>query len=354
MNLIFAALATAFLVFRAIYRKGLTPLGIAAAVLTAGVHALHPSNAPFASLIAMYFLATFATRVKKDMKERLTLSSVGDGKGGEGPRNHIQVFANSIVASILILIHSYQLGVFDAFPGSVLTTGKNYCFNNDLLLVGIIGNYATTLGDTLSSELGILATSPPILITTLRPTPPGTNGGVSAIGTLAGAAGAAVIGTLSIFLAPFCADWSLIEKGGFVLFITAVGTAGSLFDSLLGAVFQTSVMDVRTGKIVEAPNGAIVLVEPGEVHLSPVAAVKSKIATGAEGVTAKGQADSARRRRASGGQFEIEKMEKTEKSRVIISGNKWGVLSNNQVNLFAAAGSSAAAMAVAGAWWGLL
>ncbi len=49
----------------------------------------------------------------------------------------------------------------------------------------------------------------------------------------------------------------------FVAFVTAVGTFGSLLDSVLGAVLQETVTDVRSGKVVEAPGGGRVLVLPG-------------------------------------------------------------------------------------------
>jgi len=50
------------------------------------------------------------------------------------------------------------------------------------------------LGDTLASELGILSPTPPILITTFKPVPPGTNGAISLGGTLASIGGGLIMG----------------------------------------------------------------------------------------------------------------------------------------------------------------
>ena len=46
--------------------------------------------------------------MKHDVKTRLTASATGH-PAGEGARTHIQVLANSVVASILILFHIRQL-----------------------------------------------------------------------------------------------------------------------------------------------------------------------------------------------------------------------------------------------------
>ncbi|RPB06569.1 hypothetical protein P167DRAFT_514457, partial [Morchella conica CCBAS932] len=276
MNLIYATVATTLLVIRAISRKSLTTSGVIAAIFTAAVHALHPWNLPFTLLLVFYGLGTAATKVKHDIKAKLTLSSSGT-PGGEGARNHVQVFANSIVASILILLHTAQLYDLNLNTITTRTTPSSplfspahgACFDNtpeNLLAIGIIANYAATLSDTLSSELGILASSPPRLITTWNVTPKGTNGGITLAGITAGAAGAAIIGLVAAVMLPACegseAAWGLWEKVWLVAFVTVVGTVGSLLDSLLGALFQQSVIDVRSKKIVEAPNGAKVLVEP--------------------------------------------------------------------------------------------
>lgn len=55
---------TLAMVYRAGSHKSLTPAGIVAAVLTAGAHALHPWNLPFALLIIFYLIGTRVTKVR--------------------------------------------------------------------------------------------------------------------------------------------------------------------------------------------------------------------------------------------------------------------------------------------------
>lgn len=97
-------------------------------------------------------------------------------------------------------------------------------------------HFACCLGDTLASELGILSKSPPILITTLKPVPPGTNGGLSILGTVASLAGGFVMGlTLAITLAienTACRrDW-VTELVPLLLWGTVAGGLGSLVRSI--------------------------------------------------------------------------------------------------------------------------
>lgn len=150
--------ATLMLVWRAWSRNSLTPAGIFVATVTAIVHALHPWSCFFALLVVFFLggttvtkascsgLSHFATdkltwihynQVKQDVKARLTLSSTG-ASGAEGPRTHIQVLANSIVASVLILLHYRQL-LARGNVGNVGNTNQNcWLFGGDLLVVGIV------------------------------------------------------------------------------------------------------------------------------------------------------------------------------------------------------------------------
>jgi hypothetical protein len=72
-------------------------------------------------------------QVKHDTKAKLTQSANG-ASGGEGSRNHIQVIANSGVASILILLHLWQLKKEGRFES------RDLCFHkkSDVLVIGIV------------------------------------------------------------------------------------------------------------------------------------------------------------------------------------------------------------------------
>lgn len=266
MQLYISLPITLAILYRAHSHKSLTPVALPVAGATALLHGAYPSPLPFVLLLVFFLIGTRATKVKADIKATLTLSSTGS-TGGEGPRSAIQVLANSAAASVLCLLHiwRYGTGQVEGCLGTVPT--------RDILLAGIIANYAAVTADTLSSELGILSSHKPRLITTLREVPPGTNGGVTGTGLFAGLAGAFVIGVVSVCFLPLCLEdgWlSLLsqkENGtgagdvfGLVLAIASWGALGSVLDSLLGALLQASVIDKRTGKVVEGAGGTKVLV----------------------------------------------------------------------------------------------
>ncbi|KAL8769924.1 MAG: hypothetical protein Q9209_004171 [Squamulea sp. 1 TL-2023] len=269
--------ATAALVWRAYSRNSLTPAGLVVAALTAVVHAIHPWSVFFALLVVFFLTGTAVTKVKHDVKAHLTLSSTGSS-GGESRRTHVQVLANSLVASLLILLHYRQLR-----DQSGVANQGCWPYASDLLVVGIVSNYAAVAADTFSSELGILSKDKPRLLTSwnFRPVPPGTNGGITLLGVSAGFLGASAIALTSVLLLPFCpigpasrtgklfgdnqpgfeggSGWGLWEKAAWVSAVSFWGGLGSLLDSALGGWLQASVIDERSGKVVEGSGGKKVL-----------------------------------------------------------------------------------------------
>jgi uncharacterized protein (TIGR00297 family) len=103
-----------------------------------------------------------------------------------------------------------------------------------------VGAIAAVTADTWATEIGVLNPQPPRLITTGQSVPTGSSGGVTVLGLLASAAGAAFIGLLAALLAAF--DLQLATLSAQIVFLPAIATiAGllaSLIDSLLGATVQ--------------------------------------------------------------------------------------------------------------------
>lgn len=317
MNLFISLPITVLILLRAYRRNSLTPVGLVAAGITAVIHSLHPSPVPFTLLGTFFITGTTATKIHHERKATLTMSPSGES-GGEGPRTHMQVWANSGVASGLILLYVWRYGAAD-LPSSWRrpSPGDPPCpgFGTDILLAGVVANYAAVCADTLSSELGILSSAQPRLITApWRAVARGTNGGVTLTGLAAGALGGFIIALAAVGVGTFCDSfhdsrrpWTTPDKLSYVLTVTSLGLLGTVTDSVLGSLLQASVLDRRTGKVVEGAGGTRVLISPK-----------------ARGPTA---------------------------SRTLGTGHD--LLDNNQINLAMAAVTTLAGMAVASWQWGV-
>jgi hypothetical protein len=87
--------------------------------------------------------------VNHEAKARLTHSSSGS-PGGEGPRTHIQVLANSGVATVLILLHAWSLRKENGeFDDQCLRRGA-WPRTSDVLVAGIVAYVYTTPVPTLT------------------------------------------------------------------------------------------------------------------------------------------------------------------------------------------------------------
>jgi len=99
-----------------------------------------------------------------------------------------------------------------------------------IFVIPTLAALAEATADTVSSEIGQAFGGQPILITTLRRVPPGTDGAISLYGTLAGILTAAIIAATG---AP-ALGMSFAE----CLTAFAAGVAGLFFDTLLGATIE--------------------------------------------------------------------------------------------------------------------
>ena len=300
------------------------------------------------------------------------------------------MLANSGVASILTLLSAYQL--------SSRSEAQNcYPWGGDLLIVGVIANYAAVAADTFSSELGILSNSQPRLITspTLRKVPKGTNGGVTIWGLVAGLLGSFIIVTSAMVFLPFCGSslstmlhgndlnphntskrggsWTLEQMMSFAMGLTIWGALGSVLDSLLGGWLQQSVVDTRSGRIVEGEGGKKVLVHsagqgPNSMHFKTRAEIKAKLLNheGKGAIpkpadngqdTPDGEVEEKLDEKMGYRKYNPDKKPRQlslgdgEPGRVVESG--LALLDNNEVNFVMALTISLGAMAIAGWAWNI-
>ncbi|KXZ54053.1 hypothetical protein GPECTOR_5g161 [Gonium pectorale] len=251
-------------------RKGsLAGSGAVAAFLVGSVHMFCGLQYGL-TLIFFYLSSSKLTRLGA---KRKALVEEHHKEGGR--RDAVQVLANSLAAC--------------AFAGTSYGASMRYGSAEELprvLLAGaFLGHYAACCGDTWASEVGVLSRAPPRLITTGRPVPPGTNGGVSALGVACSAAGGMAVG-LAFFAAGLagCAlgaaprggslcpgrggegsgrwlsgaslAWGPSGLWPLVISGLACGLFGSVLDSLMGATLQYTGWDPALGRVVGYPGRA--------------------------------------------------------------------------------------------------
>jgi uncharacterized protein (TIGR00297 family) len=174
-----------------------------------------PWHTALAPVLAVFVLTFIATRLGRERKKR-----VGTAENRQG-RTASQVAANLGMAALVSeeVVQSWLTGsgwFSKAAPALLLAVG--------------LAALAEAAADTVSSEVGQVLGGWPRMITTLRTVEPGTDGGVSLIGTLAGVAAAAIV----------AAAGTLALGGNSAMFwiSCAGGLFGLFFDSLLGATLE--------------------------------------------------------------------------------------------------------------------
>ncbi len=165
---------------------------------------LHTALTPLMALFLLTFLATRAGRARK--------AALGLAEPGRG-RNAAQVIANLGTAGLLVVAGYFQVPLFDRFGPAML-----------------LAALAEATADTVSSEIGQAFGGSPILLSTLKRVPPGTDGAVTLRGTLAGTLAACAI--VAIALPAMSLTWPI------ALCALAGGLLGLWFDTLLGATLE--------------------------------------------------------------------------------------------------------------------
>jgi len=187
----------------------------------------------FAVLISFFAIGGLSTKFRYDHKDQLGVAEDNNGARGSG-----NVLGNAAVALAAVL--GYAASSAALLPGNP---------DSLLFLFAFAGSIATAMSDTLSSEIGSVFDRPR-LITTFELVEPGTDGGVTWQGEVAGIVGAAIVGGLSTWL---FAEVGLL--GGAI--ITAAGIAGMTVDSLLGATIEGTLLGNQGVNFLATLSGAI-------------------------------------------------------------------------------------------------
>ena len=174
--------------------KALTISGGITGILMAYLIMFTQNEYWFMAMFAFFVFASIATRHQEKKKEKYEAI-----RKIRGP-NHI--LANGGVSIIAAL------------------AGNPYLF---------LGSLATSLADTMSSEVGMLSKSKPIMITTFKRTKTGKNGGVTFLGNSVALASSVMMGLFGLLIIP---DVKI------VVIVAIAGFCGMLIDSLIGAIFE--------------------------------------------------------------------------------------------------------------------
>jgi uncharacterized protein (TIGR00297 family) len=137
-------------------------------------------------------------------------------------RDWAQVASNGGLAGTMVLL-STLLPIYDFYPV-------------------YLGALAAVTADTWGTEIGVLAKGSTISVLSMRPVDPGTSGGISEQGTIAGATGAFVIALSGYW-------WYADAKTAIIVMLA--GIAGSLGDSIIGATLQAQFRCDVCGKATE-------------------------------------------------------------------------------------------------------
>ncbi len=176
----------------------------------------------FLILFLFFFLGSGSTKFGYATKKSL---GIAQEKGGaRGWKNAVANCSVGVFLSILAMLSPAAL--------------------SPIFIAGVFGAFATAAADTVSSEIGQVLGKHPILITTLRPVPVGTEGAISLEGTFAGIVASMIVCAAGILLKVLSVPSAL--------FCVLAAFIGTTVESYLGATLET--MKIIDNEIINFMN----------------------------------------------------------------------------------------------------
>lgn len=174
-------------------------------------------------LFFLFFISCTAVgKISKAVREVENVREVMEKKGHT--RDFMQVLANGLMATIAALLWTFSFET------------------KALVMFGAVVAEATS--DTFAGEIGRLSKRQPVSILNFRPVPKGLSGGVSALGLAAALLSSALI---ALFWYLWFYDVTVLQA----VLVGALGFAGCLVDSYLGAGVQAIYYDPKTKQFSE-------------------------------------------------------------------------------------------------------
>ena len=156
----------------------------------------------FLILVTFFVLGSVLTRMGYAQKR-----DMGAAEEQEGARGASHALANAGFATLFAILYWF--------------------LRDPVWLLAFVAAFATASMDTAGSELGPLFGRRTISLKDLKPVPPGTEGGVSLEGTIAGVVAAGFVGLIAAFL--------FLIPMTHVALVIAGALAGNLYEGMLGA-----------------------------------------------------------------------------------------------------------------------
>jgi len=261
------------IIIKFIANDKLTDDGHVAAIITGTL--LTAASPVFIIAMLVFFLTSSKlTKFRSDQKRNFDPDHVK----GHTRRTAINVICNGGVSCALSLIFV----AVQREPLFKLSYPKG--IDSSWLFLAILGSISGACADTWASEIGSVLFYSTVrrkvkdedfklrqerlpkcrlIVWPMKKVPRGTNGGVSMGGLLASLLGALVISIAALFTLYFNSgigfsdpnDFKLVKV--FLLSNTTTGLAGSVIDSILGALFQYSGQDFETRLIVSEPGDGV-------------------------------------------------------------------------------------------------
>jgi uncharacterized protein (TIGR00297 family) len=183
-----------------------------------------------AALVAFFATGTLLTRVGRDRK--VQPEHAGKGRAAD------QVLCTGGVGALLAVM--WGSGVV---PEPAIGA----------LYPAFLGSLAAAAADTWATEIGMLSPRPPRMITSGRQVAPGTSGGVTPLGSVAGVAGAMFIAGIGAGSYP-----GGVPPGGAAAGAGAVALAASVTIAGTLAMFVDSVLGATVQAVYRRPDGSVI------------------------------------------------------------------------------------------------